>query len=203
MSFPGFLYTFMPENNTEFMTTIIILSLCIVLLGTGLVVTVFLAHPFRRKSRTVKEETIVEEPANRPEDLTRVPDRVKASDRELYVRCCRYMELRKPFLVETFSMEDLANALFTNKLYLSQTINVCSGRNFRNYVNSYRVMYAMELFKKNNRLRVTDLANLSGFHTPVTFNMAFKLVMDESPGAWCNRIRIKNQRKQKTVFKDQ
>jgi len=103
------------------------------------------------------------------------------------------MELRKPFLVEGFSLEDLANALFTNKLYLSQTINSCSGRNFRNYVNSYRVMYAMEIFKKNNRLRVGDLSNLAGFHTPVSFNMAFKLIMNESPSVWCTKIRTEKE----------
>ena len=119
----------------------------------------------------------------------KVPAKVKAADKELYYRCCRYMELRKPFLVEGFSLEDMSLALLTNKLYLSQTINNCSGRNFRTYVNCYRVMYAMELYKKNNRLRVCDLSNLSGFHTPVTFNMAFKLFMDESPSTWCARVR--------------
>lgn len=168
------------------MATIIILSLCIVLLAAGLVVSLLMTGVARRKAEKLVSEVTV--PPVRQE-YSRVPDAVKASDRELYVKCCRYMELRKPFLVESFSMDDLALALFTNKLYLSQTINACSGRNFRNYVNSYRVMYAMELFKKNNRLRVTDLANLSGFHTPVTFNMAFKLVMGESPGAWCSRVR--------------
>lgn len=170
------------------MTITIILSFCIVLLAAGLVVALVIVNSSSRKKTEVQE--VPPPPAQVRKEYTRVPDAVKASDRELYVKCCRYMELRKPFLVESFSMDDLALALFTNKLYLSQTINACSGRNFRSFVNSYRVMYAMELFKKNNRLRVTDLANLSGFHTPVTFNMAFKLVMGESPGAWCSRVRI-------------
>lgn len=190
----------MPDNNTKLMTTVIILSLCIALLATGLVTSVMVSRPARMKAKDIKPEAIAT-PVKKPA-FKKVPDSVKASDRELYLRCCRYMELRKPFLVDSFSLEDLANALFTNKLYLSQTINVCSGRNFRNYVNCYRVMYAMELFKKNHRLRVMDLANLSGFHTTVTFNMAFKLVMDESPGAWCNQIRTKSLRRQKKQAKD-
>lgn len=175
------------------MTVTIILSFCIVLLVVGLLLMLNIVNVGRNKPE-VRE--IPTPPISQRQERSRgVPDAVKASDRELYVKCCRYMELRKPFLVESFSMDDLALALFTNKLYLSQTINACSGRNFRNYVNSYRVMYAMELFRKNTRLRVTDLANLSGFHTPVTFNMAFKLVMGESPGAWCSRVRASQNRK--------
>ena len=44
-------------------------------------------------------------------------------DQFLYDRCCRYMADRKPFLVESFSLGDLANVLFTNKVYLSNTFN--------------------------------------------------------------------------------
>ena len=51
-------------------------------------------------------------------------------DQFLYDRCCRYMADRKPFLVESFSLGDLASVLFTNKVYLSKTINYYSGKNF-------------------------------------------------------------------------
>ncbi len=103
------------------------------------------------------------------------------------------MAERKPFLVESFSLEDLSRALFTNRVYLSKTINYFSGKNFRNYVNYYRVMYAMELFRKNRSLKVTELGSLAGFHSGTTFNQAFKTVMEESPSTWCARLRKKNR----------
>ena len=115
-----------------------------------------------------------------------------AVDQILYDRCCRYMADRKPFLVESFSLGDLSNALFTNKVYLSKTINYFSGKNFRQYVNHYRVMYAMELFRKNKSLRVGELGSLAGFHSSNTFNEAFKAVMQESPSTWCARLRKKS-----------
>jgi AraC-like DNA-binding protein len=118
-------------------------------------------------------------------------------DQFLYDRCCRYMADRKPFLVESFSLEDLSRALFTNRVYLSKTINYYSGKNFRNYVNYYRVMYAMELFRKNKSLKVTELGNLAGFHSGTTFNQAFKAVMEESPSTWCARLRKKNRESSK------
>ena len=100
---------------------------------------------------------------------------------------------RKPFLVESFSLGDLASVLYTNKVYLSKTINYFSGKNFRNYVNYYRVMYAMELFRKNKSLKVTELGSLSGFHSATTFNQALKAVMEESPSTWCARLRKRNR----------
>ena len=170
--------------------TIIILALCIVLLAIGLLLALLKGKGDKPEPKaTNKDDAQKQKP---PEEEK---ESVSETDRELFVRCCRYMELRKPFLVEKFSLEDLALAMFTNKLYLSQTINSCTGRNFRSYVNGYRVLYAMDLFRKNNRLRVSDLSNLSGFHTPVSFNMAFKLMMDEAPGAWCARERLQMQRK--------
>ena len=112
-----------------------------------------------------------------------------AVDQFLYDRCCRYMAERKPFLVESFSLNDFANALFTNKVYLSKTINYYSGKNFRSFVNYYRVMYAMELFRRNKALTVSELGSLAGFHSSTTFNTAFKAVMKESPSTWCARLR--------------
>ena len=104
-----------------------------------------------------------------------------AIDQYLYDRCCRYMTERRPFLVVSFTLQDLANRY--------------SGKNFRQYVNYYRVMYAMELFRKNMGLRVAELASLSGFRSQTVFLRSFKVVMGEQPGAWCSRMRKKYNNK--------
>lgn len=120
-----------------------------------------------------------------------------ALDQFLYDRCCQYMMDRRPFLVETYRLQDLARALFTNKLYLSQTINRFSGKNFRQYVNYYRVMYAMELFRGNMGLRVNELSGLSGFHSESSFVRSFKRVTGIIPSHWCAFERRKSQAKYK------
>ena len=58
----------------------------------------------------------------------------------------------------------------------------------------FMAAYSKELFMKNMSLKVNDLAELSGFHTITTYTMAFKVVMDESPSAWCRRMRVKSLR---------
>lgn len=102
----------------------------------------------------------------------------------VYSKVLGYMETRKPYLNDKFCIDDLAEAVFTNRNYLSKAINYYSGRNFRQFVNYYRVMYAVSMMKKDRHLKVVELALMSGFHSMATFNVAFKLFMNMTPGAY-------------------
>ena len=147
---------------------------------------ILLKHLHRKEAQL---KSVLEQ--SRPEDAPSIPYEMSAIDQLLYDRCCRYMTEHRPFLVDSFSLQDLANAVYTNKGYLSKTINRFSGRNFRQYINYYRVMYAMELYRKNMSLRVSELAQLSGFHSTTSFFQSFKIVMGEPPSHWCSRVRRK------------
>lgn len=127
------------------------------------------------------------------------PYELAAIDQLLYDRTCRYMTDKRPFLVAGFTLQDLANAVYTNKYYLSKTINRFSGKNFRQYVNYYRVMYSMELFRENKSLRVTEMSSLSGFHSLTSYTASFKKVMGETPSEWCFRVKKKNMEKIKKI----
>ena len=94
------------------------------------------------------------------------------------------MSEKKPYLDDTFNLEDFARSLYTNKVYLSRTINAFSGRNFRQFTNYFRVRYSLELMKKDPLLKIEEVALMSGFHTVVSHNMSFKLFMDETPSEW-------------------
>ena len=159
-----------------------------VILGIGLIYRICCGNPLATlPSFDVKLKTAVrnaEESALSPENME--------SERVLYDRCCRYMNEKKPYLVESFSIGDLANAVYTNKSYLSRTINRLAGKNFRSFLNEYRISYSKELFMRNMSLKVNDLAELSGFHTITTYTMAFKSIMDESPSTWCRKMRIES-----------
>ena len=95
----------------------------------------------------------------------------------------------KPYLDENITVGEIAKKLYTNKAYLSRVINDHTGKNFCQYVNYYRVMYSIQAFKENPGLRVYELAEMSGFHTIVSYNMAFRLVTNETPSEWCKRVR--------------
>ena len=117
--------------------------------------------------------------------------------KELYDRIQEYFIEEKPFLNGNLTINDVVARVFSNKVYISRAIVQCTGRNFCQYVNYHRVMYAMECFRKNTELKVSELSPLCGFNTSVSFNMAFRLFMDENPSEWCRKEKIRLSKKRK------
>lgn len=101
-----------------------------------------------------------------------------------YRRAQEYMETARPYLRQMLSLEDFAREMGTNKVYLSRTINVVSGRNFCQFVNYYRVQYAKDLMLSTPGIKMIEAALASGFNSVVTFNMAFKLNEKLTPSEW-------------------
>lgn len=114
--------------------------------------------------------------------------------KELYDRLVEYFEQEKPYLNGSLTINDVGAVVFSNKLYISRAINQYTGRNFCQFVNYYRIMYAVESFKKNKELKVAELWPLCGFNSIVSFNMAFRLFMGENPSEWCRREKIRSFR---------
>lgn len=110
--------------------------------------------------------------------------------RDVYERVVAYFEEARPYLNGELTINDVVKVVFTNKLYISRAISQYTGRNFCQFVNYYRVAYSVTLFRKNPELKLVELANASGFNSVVSFNMAFRLFMSESPGDWCRKERL-------------
>lgn len=115
----------------------------------------------------------------------------------LYARVVTLMEQKRPFLDEGFGLDDLAGAVFTNRGYLSRTINILSGRNFSQFVNYFRVRYGAELLRKDPHLRLISVAQMCGFHSSPSFNAAFKVNMGETPSTY--QERLKNEKFEKEM----
>ena len=127
-----------------------------------------------------------------PDDLeapTSAQVESEKAERQLYMRCIRYMRDLKPFLDPHLKLLDLCGRLGTNKVYLSKTINAHSGRAFPSFVNFFRVQYSIALFKGNRGLRVHELSDRAGFNSTVTFNTAFKFETGFTPGEYCALFR--------------
>ena len=130
-----------------------------------------------------------EAPPPPPEDTRPSPaaapvGKVRKKGYEVYLRAVECMETKKPYLDEKLDLEQFAKAIFSNKAYVSKNVNLYSGRNFRKFVNSYRIQYAVELMMKDPHLRMEEVSTMSGFHSPVSFNMAFRLFQGKTPTQW-------------------
>lgn len=111
--------------------------------------------------------------------------------KELYERIVLYFEMSKPYLDGDLTINDIVKVVYSNKVYISKAICHYTGRNFRQFVNYYRIIYSIELFRANLELKVAELAERSGFNTVVSYTMAFRLFMNETPSEWCRKERSK------------
>ena len=133
----------------------------------------------KSEKQETEKENMIPKPAQERMDL-------------LFVKVEDYMERMEPYLDETFTIADLCQALGTNKTLLSKTINIKSGYNFCQFLNKYRVAYAVSLMEQGSNLRVQELSDVSGFHSVVSFNMAFRLFMDDTPSEYMRTLHARN-----------
>ena len=127
------------------------------------------------------------------------PDTAKIQQmyRNIYERVVQLFENENMYLNSELTINDIVKIVYTNKLYISRAISQFTGRNFCQFVNYYRVTHSIKLFRENPDLKVSELANQSGFNSSVTYSMAFRLYMSETPSDWCRKEKYKIAKKKK------
>ena len=98
------------------------------------------------------------------------------------------MEVDKAFLDPALSLPDLAQKLQTNVHLLSRTINDGFDKNFRDFVNQYRVNTFIEKVNKEGYKNHTFLgiALDVGFNSKSSFNRSFKKITGKTPREYFN-----------------
>lgn len=124
----------------------------------------------REMSRSITKSSIPVESEN---ELARM--------RTIFDRCQNLMNEKKPYLEPDFKLEKLSVMVYCNKGYISRCVNYFSGMNFRQFVNRKRIDYALELIETDPHLKVSEISEMCGFSTPVSFTMAFKLNVGARP----------------------
>ena len=142
---------------------------------------------FHNHERVIVESMKIAHVEVSPSPNSRGEDQYK----ELYERIVLYFEMSKPYLDGNLTINDVVKVVYSNKVYISKAICHYTGRNFRQFVNYYRVTYSMDLFRANLEFKVSELAEKSGFNTVVSYTMAFRLFMNETPSEWCRKERSK------------
>jgi AraC-like DNA-binding protein len=86
------------------------------------------------------------------------------------------MEDNSYFTNNLASLPGLAKQINETSHHVSQVINEKLNKNFFDLLASYRVEYAKKLIKKDNdtKLTVEELADMVGYNSKSSFNIAFK-----------------------------
>lgn len=95
---------------------------------------------------------------------------------ELLERVNCYIVESKTYLNPSYTIEEMANELGTNRRYLSQIINEKFGVNFNSFINELRIKEARRMLvdPKYNNLSLQGVAESVGFLSRASFNDAFK-----------------------------
>jgi len=91
---------------------------------------------------------------------------------------------KKVFRQASYSIEELAFIVGTNRLYLSRIINLRFGMNFNQFINYCRVEYSKYLLVVDPLMSHTQIATESGFSSTAYFNRIFKAKVGLLPKEW-------------------
>ena len=92
-----------------------------------------------------------------------------------------------------FSIEKLAEMLQSNSTYISQVINLTSKKNFRSFLNYYRVMEAQRLFSEPDMAKYTveSIGLKVGFKSRSRFFEVFQEITGVSPHFYLKSLQKK------------
>ena len=128
--------------------------------------------------RTVRPEPEVREEVAEP-----VMD--DARMQQLMQRIEREMIIGERFRMPGLKISDVAEAVGSNRSYVSGAINRLSGLSFSDYVNRFRVRYAQELIRNQGKaLPLSEVSERSGYADRTSFYRAFKKETGVSPSEW-------------------
>ena len=103
---------------------------------------------------------------------------------ELMWRIRLLMGEQKLYLNSELKLNDVADALNTNRNLISSCINSQQGCSFSQFVNGYRIEYAKDLIRRKPDMKISEVWMQSGFSTETSFFRTFKAVTGMTPTEW-------------------
>ena len=153
----------------------------------------------RQGARSEGQENIIKEQvsSSKQEEASSI-EQVSSSKQEevveggeipdsLLPRICQLMEEEKLYLNSKLKLDDVAERLHTNRLYVSTCINNERGCSFSQFVNAYRVEYAQRLLRKHPHKKLIEVSIESGFANEMTFFRVFKSFTGMTPREWSTK----------------
>ncbi|WP_299523725.1 AraC family transcriptional regulator [Winogradskyella sp.] len=101
----------------------------------------------------------------------------------------KHLEQNQPYLKPILPLKELALQLSLPPRYLSFLINEYLGKNYKEFINEYRVNAFLNKVQSNelNTKTILGLALECGFNSKSTFNYVFKNITGNSPKEYLNK----------------
>ncbi len=103
------------------------------------------------------------------------------------------MKSSKMFTDGTLNLDKLASLTSINKYHISETLNDYAHKTFYQYINEYRIQFAVERMKylteKEVSINILSLAYDSGFNAKSSFNRYFKEIVHQTPSEYLKALQ--------------
>ncbi len=102
-----------------------------------------------------------------------------------------FFEKEKPYLNPDFNMDYLSEAIQIPKYQITEVLNTVIGKNFFNFVNSYRVEEVKKLLTdKNVKWSIEAIGYECGFNSKSSFFSVFKKFTGLTPNQYQKKFRV-------------
>lgn len=142
-------------------------------IGLALLIGLFLAFVMRKRKLQKEENPAFLEETNSSKAKSELADKLKA-----------LMEEKQLFKNKDLRAADVAAELCTNTTYLSACLSGELNTTFPAFVTGYRIRYAQELMRHDPAMRMSQVAEESGFTNEKTFLRSFKSACGVTPSEW-------------------
>lgn len=97
------------------------------------------------------------------------------------------MNESKIFLDTDLSVAKLSKEMKIPSYHLTQLFSLRIGKNFNQFVNTYRVNYACTIIDQTENVKIDTLIPMSGFNSKTSFNRHFKMIVGISPSEYSSQ----------------
>ena len=143
------------------------------MIGLGMILVI------RKKRHCNNDAPVTPEENNVTVEKSDLADKLKA-----------VMEEKQLFRNKDLRIADVAAELCTNTTYLSACLNGELNTTFPAFVTGYRIRYAQELMREDPTMRMSQIADASGFTNEKTFLRSFKATCGVTPSEWKQELPL-------------
>lgn len=140
---------------------------------------------FYEKVETILENIVPEGSGDIDESgcVEDAPHNIPAYHAEIERRLSEWISV-SGYIRQGLTIEDVANALSTNRTYLSSYIKATYGVSFREWIADLRIEYAKGKLLRHPELTVAAVSEESGFMSLSYFTKIFTQKVGSSPSKW-------------------
>lgn len=137
-----------------------------------------------------------------PQKSKAVEEHSFSSKDEIAEKLKRHMERSKSYLDPCVTLNEIAQAIGTNRTYLSDYFNNTLNITFYDYINTFRIADAcriIEAMPEEGKKTMEEVSRLSGFNSKSTFHRYFVKIKGVSPKQYALARRDSNRNKEENT----